>query len=77
MLEKEFNYYLEHQLDLLKDYEDKIIVIKDNQVIGSYDTEIEALVFTKKEHQVGSFLIQKCSRGSVDYTETYHSNVSY
>lgn len=76
-LEKEFQYYLKNQEALLLKYNGRVIVIKDEAVIGDYSSEVEALMETKKAHPVGTFLIQKCSPGSLDYTETYHSNVSF
>ena len=75
MLEKEFQYYLDNQEDLLKKYKGKFIVIKDNEVIGDYDSQIAALSETRKSHEVGTFLIQRCTPGVDDYTETYHSRV--
>ena len=38
-LEKEFQYYLDHQAELAEQYEGKILVIKGEQVIGVYDDE--------------------------------------
>ncbi len=74
-LEKEFNYYLEHQNELVKEYKGKSIVIKDCKVIGSYDSELEAIEETIKEHELGTFLVQKCESGTDSYTQTYHSRV--
>ncbi len=75
MLEKEFKYYLDNQAELLKKYEGRYIVIKNQKVIGDYGSDIDALTETRKDHEVGSFLIQKCTPGKDDYTETYHSRV--
>ena len=36
-LEKEFNYYLEHQGKLVEKYNGKLVVIKDCNVIGAFD----------------------------------------
>jgi hypothetical protein len=77
MLEEEFKYYLEHQEELVKSYSGKVIVIKNDNVLGAYDSEVEALTKTKKDHQLGTFLIQKCTPGNADYTETYHSRVRF
>ena len=76
-LEKEFNYYLEHQEKLVEKYNGKYIVIKNFSVIGSFDTEIEAIEKTIKEHKLGTFLVQKCESGSESYTQTYHSRVNF
>jgi hypothetical protein len=75
MLEKEFQYYLANQDEFLKKYSGKTIVIKGLEVLGSYNSEVEALIETRKTHELGTFLIQKCTPGNDDYTETYHSRV--
>ncbi len=76
-LEKEFNYYLEHQDELIKEYNGKFIVIKDDAVIGEYESELEAVEETSKRHELGTFLVQKCVPGSESYTHTYHSRVTF
>jgi len=76
-LEKEFEYYLQHQGDIVKKYEGKFVVIKDKEVIGAYNSEIEALRETSKSFALGTFLIQKCEPGPESYTQTYHSRVAF
>ena len=76
-LEKEFDYYLEHQDELIKEYNGKFIVIKDDAVIGEYESELEAVEETSKRHELGTFLVQKCVPGSESYTHTYHSRVMF
>jgi len=72
----EFNYYLEHQQELVQKYNGKIIVIKDQKVIGIFDSELEAIHEISKEHKLGTFLVQKCEPGKESYTQTYHSRVA-
>jgi len=74
-LEKEFNYYLEHQDELVEQYNGKFIVIKDCSVIGAYNSELEAVEKTAEEYELGTFLVQKCQPGTDSYTQTYHSRV--
>ena len=76
-LKKEFEYYLEHQDELVKKYNGKFIVIEDCQVIGEYDSRLEAVEKTSKKYELGTFLVQKCEPGSESYTQTYHSRVSF
>ncbi len=75
-LEKEFNYYLNHQAELVKKYNGKFIVIKDDNVLGAFASALEAVENTKKQHELGTFLIQKCESGNASYVQTYHSRVS-
>jgi len=76
-LEKEFNYYVEHQDELVEKYNGKFIVIKDCHVIGAFDSELEAVEKTAKQHEIGTFLVQKCERGKESYTQTYHSRAVF
>ncbi|GMQ96552.1 MAG: hypothetical protein BMS9Abin15_0225 [Gammaproteobacteria bacterium] len=77
VLESEFQYYLKNQDELVKQYAGKHIVIKNHEVIGSYDSELEAVEETSKEHKLGTFLVQKCEAGDQSYSQTFHSRVSY
>ena len=43
-LEKEFEYYLAHQAELVAKFDGKFVVIKGNEVLGAYDSEIEAMM---------------------------------
>jgi hypothetical protein len=76
-LQDEFKYYVDHQKELAEKYNGKIIVIKDRQVIGVYDSEIRAVEETKKKHTLGTFLVQKCELGPESYTQTFHSRVAF
>lgn len=76
-LEKEFEFYLANQNELVKKYNGKYIVIKNCTVIGAYDSESEAIAKTSKEHPLGTFLVQKCEPGAESYTQTYHSRVAF
>ena len=75
MLESEFAYYLEHQAELAKKHEGKFVVIKGQKVIGVYDDEIEAMTKTAEEHELGTFLVQKCSADRDSVVLTYHSRM--
>ena len=55
MLTKEFQYYLDNQDELVKEYNHKFLVIKNCEVIGDYNTYEEALLETSKEHELGHF----------------------
>lgn len=77
MLEKEFQYFIDHQDELVAAHRGKFIVIKDERVIGVYNTEIEAYTNTQKEHDLGTFLIQACLPGKDSFTQTFHSRVVF
>ncbi len=74
-LEKEFQFYLDHQDELVAKYQGKFVVIKDEKVLGAYNSMLEAVNETSKEHPLGTFLVQECEPGEGSYTQTYHSRV--
>jgi len=76
-LKQEFEYYVEHQQELVEQYNGKFVVIKDKAVIGAYDDEVVAINETVKKHELGTFLVQKCEPGTDNYTQTYHSRVAF
>jgi hypothetical protein len=76
-LGKEFQYYLENQDELVKQYNGKFIVIKDCSVIGVYDGELEAIENTQIKYELGTFLVQKCEPGKNGYSQTYQSRVIF
>ena len=76
-LEKEFQYYLDHQDELVAKYNGKVIAIKNCKVIGTYETELEAVTETAKTEEMGTFLVQKCTPGAESYTRTFHSRVVF
>ena len=75
-LKEEFDYYIAHQDDLVSQYDGKFLVIKDKQVQGAFDTELDAYNMASKEYELGSFLIQKCAPGDEAYSQTFYSRVS-
>ncbi|MCX7005348.1 MAG: hypothetical protein NTV22_19045 [bacterium] len=76
-LMQEFEYYLAHQSELVAKYNGKVLAIKDQKVIGVYDSELQAIQETRKTCDMGSFLVQKCAPGNQEYTATYHSRVAF
>lgn len=76
-LKKEFQYYLDHQDELVKQYGGKYIVIKGGAVLGAYDSELQAVQSTVAQHPLGTFLVQKCEPGDQSHTQTYHSRVVF
>ena len=75
MLEKEFKYYLEHQSELVEKHDGKFIVVKNENIIGIYDSHSDAYNETIKNEELGTFLIQQCLPGVDGYSQTFHSQV--
>ncbi|MBK5203583.1 MAG: hypothetical protein JJE45_07690 [Prolixibacteraceae bacterium] len=77
MLEKEFTYYIEHQEELVKKYNKRVLVIIGEKVVADYETEEKAYFESAKKYKVGTFLIQKCTPGKESYTQSFYSRVIF
>lgn len=77
LLQRELEHFKTHQKELVKKYEGKFLVIKNQQVQGIYDTEMDAYTEAQKRFELGTFLIQKCESGQESYTQTFHSRVAF
>lgn len=76
-LKKEFEYYLANQDELVRQHNGKFVVVKDQKVLGAYDTQVAAITETQKAHELGTFLVQKVEPGTSAYTQTFHSRVAF
>jgi len=76
-LQKQLDYFKSNQNELVKKYEGKFLVIKDEKAQGVYETEIEAYSDAKSKFDLGTFLIQQCLSGQESYTQTFHSRVLF
>lgn len=72
-----FEYYLEHQTELVSQYNGKYIVIDESGVAGSYDSEDEAYFESVDKIGLGNFIIQLCTAGKDAYTQTFSSRVIF
>ena len=75
MLDQEFQYYLNHQDELVALYNNRYLVICGQKVVGDYSSFAEAVTEAQKKFEPGTFLVQRCSEGPKDYTFSYHSRV--
>ena len=74
MLEKELQFFIANQERLDKEHRGKTLVIKDEEVVGVYDTPLEAYVASMKKYEPGTFMIQPCGEGADAYTVTMTSH---
>ena len=74
-LEREFEYFLNHQDELVERFRGKVIAIKNDCILGAFESIAEAVHETSRKHPLGTFLVQKCEPGREAYTQTFHSRV--
>ena len=72
-----FQYYLDHQDELVKEYDGKYLIIHDNAVVKAFDSENEAYLYAKGTYGLGNFLLQLCTKGTEAYEQHFMSRVVF
>lgn len=76
-LEKEYEYYLAHQQELAENHLGKFLVIKGQQVIGVFESDLAAVKETSEKHEIGTFLVQECEASGKRSSQTFQSRVAF
>ncbi len=70
MIRPEWDFFEQHKFELCKKYSNKVVVIAGQEVVGVFESELDAYYETKKRYQPGSFIVQRCSvENAGDYPE--------
>jgi hypothetical protein len=77
MLDKEFDWYLNHQNELLKKYNGRVLVIKDENVVDDYSNYDDAYFGAVKKYELGKFLLMECTQGDEAYSQTIYTPFYY
>ena len=64
----QLDMYKTRQAEIVRQYDGKIIAVKDGEVQGVYPSKTEALDAMCERFAPGSFLIIKCTPGDEEYT---------
>lgn len=74
MLDKEYEFYQKNKDEFVKKYIGKFIVIKNDKIIGVYDSQVDALKESVKTNDLGTFLIQEI-KGNDEPVIRFYSRV--
>ena len=67
-LSAELDFYITNQEEFVSKYDGKVIVLKHGELLGVYDSKIDAWTETCKTQAEGTFLLQTVNPGEADYT---------
>lgn len=70
-----YQYFLNHQKELAKEFYGRYVVIKDQKVVGDYDSEIKAYLDAKKRYGLGNFIIQYCVPEGEERLQAFYSPI--
>ena len=66
--QQDFDFFIAHYDEFFQKYGHKFIVIRLKEVIGIYDTEVDAVNETSKKYPIGTFIVQECNGDESGYT---------
>lgn len=72
-LERAYEFYLHNQEELVKKYLGKLIVIREEEVLGVYDSYSEAANATYPHYKRGTVLFQEVREDESENTVTFFS----
>lgn len=75
-LEKQYNYYMEHEEELLKKYENQYLVVSEDFVVTAFTSKQEAYYFGAEKYGLGHFLLQFCNYDEVRLVHTVNFKVT-
>ena len=75
MENKNYLYFINNRNSLYREYGNKFLAIKEEKVIGVYDSLEEALTETLKTEELGTFLVQECVESDEMCINFVQSNV--
>jgi hypothetical protein len=76
-LTENYQWFKDNLPLLLKDYQDKYLAIKDQKVIGEYNSFHDAINDMKEKEEPGKYIIQLCSIDTSKVLNVFHSRVSF
>lgn len=73
-LDRNYEYFINNKEELCLKYLNKFLIIKDEKVIGAYETFEEALIEVKNI-EAGTYIIQKCEKD--EEIQIFHTRIRF
>ncbi len=73
MFDRELEYFIAHQDELVAQHRGKVLVLRGETVDGAYDSALEAYLDAQRRFSPGSFMLQPCEPGPGAYSVTIAS----
>jgi len=64
----DFQFFLDEYDNLYKKYGHKFFAIQNQQILGVFDTQDEALQSISQTNEMGTFIVQECNGDESGYT---------
>ena len=76
-LEAEYRYYLDHLPEIAEQFAGKVVVIKDQKIIGVFESDLAAMMEMKERHAPGTFLVHRVHADDAVRRQVFHSRASF
>ena len=73
--DKDFDYFLANMQNLFSKHGHKFVAVKNQSILGVYDTFNDALENTLKSEELGTFLVQECFDNKEEMVQHFQCNV--
>lgn len=73
-IDKNYEYYFQHQEEFNKKYNNKYIIVKDEKIYGVFDN-LEGAIQEAKKLEAGTYIIQQCAKRKEP--QTFHTRVRF
>lgn len=77
MLQDELDFFIANQDELVRKHRGKVLVLRDREVVGVFDTPLQAYLDAESRYAAGTYAIQRCTPGPEAYTVTIASSMSF
>jgi len=74
MIRENYKYFKEHFDEIYEKYPEKHVIVSHNQILGGYDSFIEAYDKALETETPGEFNVQLCSKDETKMVNHYYSN---
>lgn len=75
MLQDELDFFIANQDELVRKYQGKVLVLRNREVVGVFDTPLDAYLDAESRFEPGTYAIQRCTPGPEAYTVTVSSSI--
>ena len=73
----DYDFFINNLGALYKEYGHRFLVIKNEKVIGAYNSFDDALTEALKTEKLGTFLVQECVKNPDDLILHFQGNISF
>ena len=72
-MKKNLEFYIEHQGELVSQFNGRVLLIHDQKIVGDYESKSEAYFYARDRFGPNTFSIIECSPGEEGYSVNYRT----